>query len=129
MSPDLPAKCHEEAHAAVGPQPEPVSANLDLVGPIYANWERGDFSNAEWAPDIEFVRPDGPEPGTWRGIPEISQTTRDILPVWHDFRQVPGEFQEIDAERVLVLLASATLIRSDEATPRWRKSSGPTFAK
>jgi hypothetical protein len=31
MSPDLPAKCHDEAPVAVGPQPEPVSADLDLV--------------------------------------------------------------------------------------------------
>jgi hypothetical protein len=70
-----------------------MSAHLDLVRSIYANWERGDFSNAEWAhPDIGFVRPDGPEPGTWRGILEISQTTRDILTAWHHFRQVPDEF-------------------------------------
>jgi ketosteroid isomerase-like protein len=81
-----------------------VSENLDLVRSVYADWERGDLSSAEWAdPEIEFVIADGPSPGQWTGVSGMAQGTRDILSAWDDLRIHAEEYRELDDERVLAL--------------------------
>lgn len=81
------------------------SANLDLVRSIYADWERGDFSRADWAhPQIEFVVVDGPQPGTWRGHAGIAEANREALDAWEDVRLLVDEYRELDPERILALI-------------------------
>jgi ketosteroid isomerase-like protein len=82
-----------------------MSANLELVRSIYADWERGDYRSAEWAhPDIEFVMADGPSPGTWRGLAGLAEGWRGFLSAWEELRDEADEFRELYGERVLVLL-------------------------
>jgi ketosteroid isomerase-like protein len=81
-----------------------ASPNLDLVRSIVAAWGRGDYSSAEWAhPDIELIRADGPEPGTWTGLSGLAEGTRYRLNAWEEFRVAADEIRDLDGERVLVL--------------------------
>jgi ketosteroid isomerase-like protein len=81
-----------------------MSQNLDLVRSIYATWERGDFSSAEWAdPEIEYLIPDGPSPGAWVGVAGRHEPWRDFLSAWADLRLEAEEYRELDHDRVLVL--------------------------
>jgi ketosteroid isomerase-like protein len=78
--------------------------NVELVRSIYAAWERGDYSSAEWAaPEIEYVMADGPSPGRWVGLTGMGEGVRDALNPFADVRQEAEEYRELDEERVLVL--------------------------
>ena len=82
-----------------------ASANLELVRSIFAAWQRGDFSSAEWAhPEIEFSIADGPAPGTWKGLAGLATGWREFLSAWEDFHaDEVDEYRELDGERVLAL--------------------------
>jgi ketosteroid isomerase-like protein len=81
-----------------------ASGNLDLVRSIFAAWERGDYSSAEWAhPEIEFVIADGPSPGRWTGLDGLAEGAREELSAWEGYRGGVDEYRELDDERVLVL--------------------------
>jgi ketosteroid isomerase-like protein len=81
-----------------------ASANLDLVRSLYAAFERGDFSSAEWAhPEIEYVFADGPAPGSWTGVPEMVEGFRDFLSAWEEYGIEAEAYRELDDERVLAL--------------------------
>jgi ketosteroid isomerase-like protein len=81
-----------------------MSENLDLVRPIYADWERGDFRRTDWAdPEFEMTSPDSVEGGVVKGLESAGRTWRAWLNSWQDYRAEASEVRVIDHERVLVL--------------------------
>src|SRR5437870_5328227 len=83
-----------------------ASGNVDLVRPLYVDWERGDwFGSGEWAhPEIELVFADGPSPGRRIGVAGMAEGLRDWLSAWNEFRVKAEKYQQLDDERVLVLV-------------------------
>jgi ketosteroid isomerase-like protein len=81
-----------------------MSENLDLVRSIWAAWERGDFSSAEWAHrDIEFVFAYGVEPTTAKGLTEMANLWRRALSAYQGLRAEADDYRELDDERVVAL--------------------------
>jgi ketosteroid isomerase-like protein len=79
--------------------------NVEIVRSIFAAWERGDYSSAEWAhPEIEFVSADGPEPGSWTGAPAMAEAWREALHAFEELRGEADEYRVLDDDRVLVLM-------------------------
>ena len=82
-----------------------MSANLEFIKSIYAAWEAGDFSTADWAdPEINFEMVGGLTPGIWNGVAEMTEVWAGMLRAWEGLRAVPEEFRELDGDRVLVYL-------------------------
>jgi hypothetical protein len=74
-----------------------MSANLELVRSIYEVREPGGFSKAKWAdPEIEYVFADGPSPGTFTGLMEMAEATREFLSIWKGFHIHVDEYRELD---------------------------------
>jgi ketosteroid isomerase-like protein len=81
-----------------------ASANLDLVRSIFAAWGSGDWSSVEWAhSQIEYVRADGPAPGSWTGLAGMKEGFRDYLNAWEGYCLEADEYRALDDERILVL--------------------------
>jgi ketosteroid isomerase-like protein len=100
-----------------------VSANLDLVRSIYAEWVQGHFFNQDaWAhPDIEFEERDGPEPTHLKGIEALKKNFRDFMDAWAGRRVEAETYRELDQERVLVFARVSALGNASElpiAQPR-----------
>src|SRR5215212_2649956 len=79
--------------------------NVEIARSIYAAWERGDFTSAEWAhPEIELVIAEGPDAGRWTGPAGMAQAWHGWLSVWEEYRVEVDEYRPLDGERILVLM-------------------------
>jgi ketosteroid isomerase-like protein len=82
-----------------------MSANLEIVESIFADWSQGDFTSADWAdPEIDFEFADGPTPERAKGLRRMVELWRSMLDAWVNLRAVPESFHELDDGRILVFL-------------------------
>lgn len=78
--------------------------NVEIVRSIFAAWERGDFSSAEWAdPEIEFVIADAPAPGGWTGLAAMAEAWGEVLRGTDDVHAAAEQYRDLDNEHVLAL--------------------------
>ena len=79
--------------------------NVEIVRSIYAAWERGDYSSAEWAhPEIEWeFAADGPAPRGGTGLAGMAKDRGTYISAFEEFHHMADEYLELDGERVLVL--------------------------
>jgi ketosteroid isomerase-like protein len=78
-------------------------SNLDIVRSISSAWERGDYSEFEWADsDIQFVIADGPEAGRRTGQAGLAPSLQEFGSAWEEYRSRVEEYREVD-DGVLVL--------------------------
>ena len=76
--------------------------NVEVVRSIFARWELGDFTSAEWMhPEIEFVGADGIAA---RGIDELGGRWSDFLGIWDHFVVLSEEMIDAGDEQVLVFV-------------------------
>ena len=82
-----------------------MSANLDLVRSIFADWESGDFSRIDWAdPEIEFAWPEGLDAGPGgRGRRALAEGWRTTMAAWDNLSVTAEEYRELDDELIIVL--------------------------
>jgi ketosteroid isomerase-like protein len=82
-----------------------ASENLELAQRIYAEFERGDWTQTWWtSPEFELVFKDGLSPGVHSGPDAVARAWRDFLSTWEDLGIVAEEYLEVDENRVLVLV-------------------------
>jgi len=107
--------------------------NVELVRSIYAAWERGDYSSAEWAhPEIEYVSADGPAPGRSTGLAGMAGVFSEWLSAWEEWRVEAEEYRHLGGGRVLVLSTSTAPKLSKPwgcRNTRCRGDSEPVFAR
>jgi ketosteroid isomerase-like protein len=78
--------------------------NVELLRPVYEEWERGNLrAGAELLdPEVESVWPrEFPSGGTYRGLKGHGDAMREWLSPWEDFRLIAEGFYEAD-NRVVV---------------------------